>query len=192
MLIAFVALAAGRRGSEAFAIVVAWFAGYSLTWASKWAIACVAGVKWSDIFEVIVYRMNGDAPGFVRHHFLAPTGKVLSYLFHQKQSPMLFLLLLPTLLLPVRWPDPRRFILLSSPILIPFMWFELLSNHTQIYDWITYRPLASCFGILSRPPSSRRAEPRRRWPVSPRVASASRRVFRNNRVRADLCLLAPC
>ena len=148
MLIAFVVLAAGRRASEALAIVVAWFAGYSLTWASKWAIACAAGVKWSDIFEVIVYRMSGDAPGFVRHHFLAPTGKVLSYLFHQKQSPMLFLLLLPTLLLPVRWPNPRRFILLSLPILIPFMWFELLSNHTQIHDWITYRPLASCFGIL--------------------------------------------
>jgi hypothetical protein len=148
MLIAFVVLAAGRRGSEAFALVVAWFAGYSLTWASKWAIACAAGVKWSDIFEVIVYRLNGDAPGFVRHHFLAPTEKVLSHLFHQTQSVMLFLVLLPTLLLPVRWPNPRRFALLSLPILVPFMWFERLSNHTQIHAWITYRPLASCFGIL--------------------------------------------
>jgi hypothetical protein len=148
MLIAFVALATGRRGSEALAIVVAWFAGYSLTWASKWAIACAAGVKWSDIFEVILYRLNGDAPGAVRHHFLAPTEKVLSYLFRQKQSAMLFLILLPTLLLPVRWPNPARFALLSLPILVPFTWFELLSNHTQIHDWITYRPLASCFGIL--------------------------------------------
>jgi hypothetical protein len=152
MLIAFVALAAGRRGSEAFAIVVAWFAGYSLTWASKWAIACAAGVKWSDIFEVILYRLHGDAPGYVSHSFLAPSKKVFLYLYHHEQSAMLFLILLPTLLLPtllpVRWPNLNRFAILSLPVLIPFMWFELLSNHTQIHAWITYRPLASCFGIL--------------------------------------------
>jgi hypothetical protein len=148
MLIAFVALAAGRRGPETLAIVVAWFAGYSLTWASKWAIACAAGVKWSDIFEVILYRLNGDAPGFVDHHFLAPTYKVFSYLYQQTQSAMLFLILLPTLLLPVRYPNPKRFALLSAPILIPFVWFETLSNHTQIHAWITYRTVASCFGIL--------------------------------------------
>ena len=34
---------------------------------------------------------------------------------------MLFLILLPTLLLPVRWPNPGRFAPLSLPILVPFM-----------------------------------------------------------------------
>jgi hypothetical protein len=148
MLIAFVALAAGRRGPETLAIVVAWFAGYSLTWASKWAIAVAAGASWSDIFEVIIYRLNGDERGFVDHHLLAPTRRVFNYLFHQTQSAMLFLLLLPTLLLPARPPNLKQFALLSSPVLIPFMWFELLSNHTQIHAWITYRTLSSCFGIL--------------------------------------------
>lgn len=149
MLIAFVALAAGRRVPETLAIVVAWFAGYSLTWASKWAIAVAAGASWSDIFEVITYRLNGDAPGYVRHHFLAPTRKVLDYLYHETRSAMLFLLLLPTLLLPVRrWPNLKRFALLSSPLLIAFGWFELLSNHTQIHTWMVYRTAASCFGIL--------------------------------------------
>jgi hypothetical protein len=53
------------------------------------------------------------------------------------------------LLLPVRWwPNPRRFAILSSPLLIPFVWFEILSNHTQIHTWMTYRTVASCFGIL--------------------------------------------
>ena len=149
MLFAFIALAGKRRVPETFAIVVAWFAGYSLTWASKWAIAVAAGASWSDIFEVITYRLNGDLPGYVRHHVLAPTHKVLSYLYHETRSTMLFLLLLPTLLLPVRrWPNPRRFALLSSPLLIPFGWFELLSNHTQIHTWMVYRTVASCFGIL--------------------------------------------
>ena len=148
MLIAFVALAAGRRVPETLAIVVAWFAGYSLTWASKWAIAVAAGASWSDIFEVIAYRLNGDAPGYVRHHFLAPTEKVFSYLFHQTQSALLFLVSLPTLLLPVRRPNLRRFALLSSPLLIPFGWFEILSNYSQIHAFLEYRTLSSCFGIL--------------------------------------------
>ncbi len=148
MLIAFVALAAGRRVPETLAIVVAWFAGYSLTWASKWAIAVAAGVSWSDIFEVITYRLNGDAPGFVRHHFLAPTQKVLSYLFHETRSALVFLVLLPTLLLPVRRPNLKRLALLSSPLLIPFVWFETLSNYSQIHAFLEYRNLSSCFGIL--------------------------------------------
>jgi hypothetical protein len=148
MLMVFVALAARRRVVEALAILIAWDGGYALTWASKWAIAVAAGVSWSDIFEVIIYRLNGDAPGFVRHHVLAPTEKVFSYLFHQPRSVVLFVLLLPTLLLPVRRPNLKRFAILSSPILIPVGWFELLSNHTQIHTWMTYRTAASCLGIL--------------------------------------------
>jgi hypothetical protein len=148
MLIAFVALAAGRRVPETLAIVVAWFAGYSLTWASKWAIAVAAGVSWSDIFEVILYRLNGDERGYVRHHFLAPTEKVLSYLFHLTHASLLFLVVLPTLLLPVRSPNLNRFALLSSPLLIPFVWFETLSNYSQIHVFLEYRTLSSCFGIL--------------------------------------------
>jgi hypothetical protein len=148
MLMVFVALAARRRIAEAFVILIAWDAGYGLTWASKWAIAVAAGASWQDIFEVITYRLNGDAPGYVRHHFLAPTSKVLNYLYDETRSAMLFLILLPTLLLPVRRPNLKRFAILSLPLLIPFGWFELLSNHTQIHTWMVYRTAASCFGIL--------------------------------------------
>jgi hypothetical protein len=148
MLIAFAALAAGRRVPETLAIIVAWFGGYALTWAAKWAIAVAAGASWSDIFEVIVYRLNGDLPGYVRHHFLAPTEKVFSYLYHMTQPALLFLVALPTLLLPVRAPDPKRFALLLSPLLIPFVWCEILSNYSQIHAFLEYRTLSSCFGIL--------------------------------------------
>jgi hypothetical protein len=148
MLIAFVALAAGRSLSETLLVLVGWSLGYSLTWASKWAIACAAGVQWRDIFDVILYRMNGDEQGFVVHRFLAPSGKVLTYFYQQIQSSVTFLLLLPLLVFPMRWPNPKQFLVLSSPILIPFAWFELLSNHSQIHYWLVYRPIASCFGIL--------------------------------------------
>ena len=87
-------------------------------------------------------------PAHVRHHFLAPIGQVFDYLYHETRSAMLFLLLLPTLLLPVRRPNLKQFALLCTPLLIPFGWFELLSNHTQIHTWMVYRTVASCFGIL--------------------------------------------
>jgi hypothetical protein len=150
MLIAFVALAAGRRVPETLAIVVAWFAGYSLTWASKWAIAVAAGASWSDIFEVILFRLNGDIPGhpgYIEHGILAPTRKVLTHLYNQTHSGMLFLVLLPTLL-PVRRPNLKQFALLSSPLLIPLAWFEILSNYSQIHAFLEYRTVSSCFGIL--------------------------------------------
>jgi hypothetical protein len=147
MLMAFVALAAGRRVPATLAIIVAWFGGYSLTWAAKWAIAVAAGASWNDIFDVILYRLNGDLEGAVVLRFLAPSARVFSYLLQQKEAVVTFLLLLPALLLPVRWPNPRRFVSLAWPALIPFVWFEILSNHTQIHDWMVYRPIASCIGI---------------------------------------------
>ena len=97
---------------------------------------------------MITYRLNGDLPGYVRHHFLAPTQAVFSYLYHQTRTVLIFPLLLPVLLLPVRRPNLKRFALLSSPLLIPFVWFETLSNYSQIHAFLEYRILSSCFGIL--------------------------------------------
>ena len=63
---------------------------------------------------------------------------------------MLFLILLPTLLLPVRWPILKA---ICDPVIaLPAHSLYLVrrqnSNHTQIYTWMTYRTAASCIGIL--------------------------------------------
>ena len=38
--------------------------------------------------------------------------------------------------------------MLAAPAVIPFAWFELMSNHTQIHATIVCRPIASSVGIL--------------------------------------------
>jgi hypothetical protein len=160
MLLAFFMVAAPRRVDgphslfDAGMIVIAWFGGYALTWASKWIIAAALspngiGVL-QDIADVVRYRLDGDYLQVVDHHLLAPTKKVLALTFLQVwQTPWAAaLVMLTPALLPSHRIMPRRFLLLASPSLIPFLWFELLSNHTQIHATFVYRPVASSVGIL--------------------------------------------
>jgi hypothetical protein len=99
---------------------------------------------------MIRFRLDGDFEGVVVHRLFAPSIKILSFLFHQTQIAMTMLFLLSVLLLLVirREIDWRRFVVLTSPALIPFVWFEVMSNHRQIHTWFTYRPVASSIGIL--------------------------------------------
>jgi hypothetical protein len=149
MLIAFVALCGGRSLFDAAKFVLAWLAGCALTWVSKWVIGYAWGIPWSDTFRMIRFRLDGNFEGVVVHRLFAPSIKILSFLFHQTQIAMTMLFLLPVLLLLVirREIDWRWFVVLTSPALIPFVWFELMSNHTQIHTWFTYRPVASSIGI---------------------------------------------
>ena len=58
------------------------------------------------------------------------------------------LILLPALVVIRSAMNWRWFVALASTAGIPFVWFEVLSNHTQIHPFTTYRPIASCIGIL--------------------------------------------
>ena len=151
MLLAFVVLAAGRTLFDVLSILAAWTLGYGLTWASKWGIAVASGVSWSDILEVIRFRLNGDYEQVVSHKLLAPSRKIVWFFFgamSQDASRMTFAILTPALFLSgdrTRW---REFLGLSWTALIPFAWFEILSNHTQIHVWNAYRPVATSIGIV--------------------------------------------
>jgi hypothetical protein len=152
MLLAFVILLSGRGLLLAIQAGLAWGVGYALTWASKWALAVASGGSWKDIAEVIAFRLNGDsAADGVSHYLLAPSMKVLPFLFREIvwQTPLLVILtILFPLLLPLRRPQWRTMAVLSLPALVPFFWFEILSNHTQIYPVFVFRPVASSVGIV--------------------------------------------
>jgi hypothetical protein len=151
MLLAFVTLTSARELLCALQVVSAWSVGYALTWASKWALAVAWGVPWKEIAEVILFRLDGDYGDTISHHLLAPSLKVLPFLFRDIvwQTPAVVILtILAPLLLPDRPPRWRTLATLSLPALIPFAWFELLSNHTQIHPWTVSRPVASAIGIV--------------------------------------------
>src|SRR5258705_1280543 len=88
------------------------------------------------------------ATGKVRFRISCSRHRSRSFLFHQTQVAMMFVFLLPVLLVVRCSFDLSRFAVLVAPAMIPFVWFEALSNHTQIHTWFTYRPVASSIGIV--------------------------------------------
>lgn len=151
MLLTFVILASGRRFLTSLQVISAWGVGYALTWASKWCFAVAWGVPWNNIADAVLFRINGDFQEQISHHLLAPSLKVLPYLFHEIvwQTPAVVMLAIMAPLLAPRSPlNWRSFATLSLPALIPFAWFEILSNHTQAHPWTVYRPVASSIGIV--------------------------------------------
>jgi hypothetical protein len=149
MLLAFVILLSGRGWLCAIQAALAWGAGYALTWASKWVLAVAWGVAWKDIADVIAFRLHGDFGDMISHHVLAPSMKVLPFLYRDIvwQTPLVVIL---TILIPRprRLPKWRTMAMLSLPALVPFLWFEILSNHTQIHPGTAFRPVASSVGIV--------------------------------------------
>ena len=74
--------------------------------------------------------------------------KVIGWLAAQSDYWWTVALLVPLLIVIAPRPDFRRWALLALPALIPFVWFEVLRNHTQIHAWFAYRPVATSIGIV--------------------------------------------
>jgi len=151
MLLAFVVLVGGKSLVDALKVVVAWGVGYAMTWVSKWLIALAAGAPWSQISKAISFRLNGDYADQISHRLLVPSAKVLPFLFReimwQAPAVVIIAILIP-MTLPRQRPQWRTLAMLSLPAIIPLIWFEILSNHTQIHPWFAFRPLASSIGIV--------------------------------------------
>ena len=160
MLLAFLVLAAPPRRIDRHrllicaAVLAAWGCGYALTWVSRWIIAAailpdgLAVLR--DIAAVVRYRIDGDEGQLVSHRLLAPSARALAVIVWQVWHTdwAAVLAMLTPALLPAHAAEPRRFAALAVPAAIPFVWFELMSNHTQIHATIVCRPIASSVGIL--------------------------------------------
>ncbi len=155
MLIAFLILLSERPNRRRLAAlaVFAWFAGYAETWLAKWAIAHVyagpaLGVA-SNISEALLFRMFGAFNG-VDLVPLAATAKA----FIRAMNRVGVIIPLAMLIAILRYSVTRAKIdvwkaaLLSSPALICVVWFEALSNHTQIHLTPSSRSAALALAIV--------------------------------------------
>jgi hypothetical protein len=148
MLLAFFMLAAGKGLKGTAAVLACWLAGYALTWATKWGIAVIYGGDWNYIWQTILFRIDGSYEQVVDHRPFASSVKVIGWLAAQSDYWWTVALLVPLLIVIAPRPDFRRWALLALPALIPFVWFEVLRNHTQIHAWFAYRPVATSIGIV--------------------------------------------
>ena len=135
---------------------LSWFGGYALTWVSKWFLAAWfsdnAGQTMSVIYAQIILRLHGqeiDRP--VPMIPLLPTVEMIIQSFISVGSITVAILAVAVFVhIRRNWDsfDRWRFFILISPTLIPIVWFELLSNHTQTHSHFTYRSEAAAIAIF--------------------------------------------
>lgn len=139
---------------------VSWGLGYALTWMAKWGITIlVFGMKyfWRTM-EVVKFRLEGneeyplDRIGTIRKNLKAwlnvQDNGLISW------SKVVFLILVIAIIY-VIWKKlkDKKTILAYVPILFvaiyPYIWYLVMSNHSQIHYWYTYRTqLVALFGGL--------------------------------------------
>lgn len=143
-----------------FRASVSWFLGYALTWISKWLIAAgILGIRyfWRTM-SVVQYRLEGseeeplDRLGTIRKNLKSwmnvQDDGIITW------SKVALLIIVVALILCI-WKKVKdlRTVAAYVPILFvaayPYIWYLVMSNHSQIHHWFTYRAqLVALFGIL--------------------------------------------
>lgn len=133
-----------------FKASLSWFFGYAMTWISKWLLsATILGVRyfWRTM-SVVQYRLEGseeeplDRIGTIQRNLKAwlnvQDGGVISW------SKIALLILIVAVVL-IIWRKLKDWKTVSAylPILFvaayPYIWYLVMSNHSQIHYWYTYR-----------------------------------------------------
>lgn len=139
---------------------VSWGLGYALSWISKWLIATVVlGVRyfWRTM-SVVQYRLEGseeeplDRIGTIRKNLKAWMNVQDDGIITWSKVALVVLIVILALIIWRKLKDMKT-VGAYVPILIvalyPYIWYLVMSNHSQIHYWYTYRAqLVTMFGGL--------------------------------------------
>ncbi len=143
-----------------FKASLTWFFGYALTWISKWLLsAAILGVRyfWRTM-SVVQYRLEGseeeplDRIGTIQRNLKAwlnvQDGGVISW-----SKIALVILIVAVVLIIWRklkdWKTVGAYLPILFVAAYPYIWYLVMSNHSQIHYWYTYRAqLAALFAGL--------------------------------------------
>lgn len=133
-----------------FKASLSWFFGYALTWISKWLLsAAILGVRyfWRTM-SVVQYRLEGseeeplDRIGTIQRNLKAwlnvQDGGVISW------SKIALLILIVAVVLIIwrklkDWKTVGAYLPILFVAAYPYIWYLVMSNHSQIHYWYTYR-----------------------------------------------------
>ena len=143
-----------------FKASVSWGLGYALTWIIKWLIgAAVLGVRyfWRTM-SVVQYRLNGseedplDRIGTIRKNLKAWLNVQDEGIITWSKVALLILTAAIILLIWKKLKDLRTiggYLPILAVATYPYIWYLVMSNHSQIHFWYTYRAqIVALFGIL--------------------------------------------
>lgn len=134
-----------------------WSAGYVGTWAAKWILAtiiCSQNIILQAVNQV-VFRVAGDGAKYEVHRLsmLESNIKMLLQPFGHTPKVIIFsLLFIVCAILLYKFRKTiidkifiKKVILIS---LIPYLWYLMAANHSQIHSWFTYRSqIITVFGL---------------------------------------------
>lgn len=133
-----------------FKASLSWFFGYAPTWISKWLLsAAILGVRyfWRTM-SVVQYRLEGseeeplDRIGTIQRNLKAwlnvQDGGVISW-----SKIALVILIVAVVLIIWRklkdWKTVGAYLPILFVAAYPYIWYLVMSNHSQIHYWYTYR-----------------------------------------------------
>lgn len=165
MLTAAAALAASataavslRRGAMVGVVAATgWVLGYAVTWATKWIVSVpILGYDTvrEHVAEQIAYRLAG-ASEIVIPEFGAASRVNVQYWIERipfaSVTLVVTVIIVAASLLYCRATGSGRagwIGLFAVLALVPPVWFELVSNHSQIHNWFTYLALPATCSVL--------------------------------------------
>lgn len=126
---------------------IIWGIGYGITWASKWVIATIILKQnvITDALNQILSRTSGtsDTVVFTVKSVIESNTNIMFTGFTTKL--LLLILLIGIIAIIFIRKDLDEIIKISSILLIalmPFVWYIILKNHSQMHCWFTYRNLS--------------------------------------------------
>ena len=157
-----------RLRETALAAILAgalWPVVFGATWVTRWIIAVpVAGfdVVRRDVAEKVLFRSSGDYEG-VRSGFGAPTSVNVDYWLDHISTAQVTTLAVVMVVAVVLGLLCRRSLadggnalsallavgIIGSPAAIAVVWYEALSNHSQIHEFFTYRNIPIALGVVA-------------------------------------------
>lgn len=140
----------------AMMVAASWFGGYAMTWLVKWILVAYLSTDAQQtilgITDQILLRLYGQEPnGHIYFLPLLPTLTMIIQSFISVGSVTVAVLATAIVLhLHKNWAsfDKRVFVRLLLPTLIPIIWFELLSNHTQTHSHFAYRSESAAIALV--------------------------------------------
>lgn len=139
-----------------FARGSSWLAGYVGMWSAKWILATIFTdnnvIK--DAYNMFLYRTSGDGSEDGLQLEVTPMAAIKMNIAYVNNAWFwLHLAILTTVVVCVfkkRLNTKLNLLLLAAFAVLPFVWFGIVSNHSIVHPYITYRELAvSTFAIFS-------------------------------------------
>ncbi|WP_218778115.1 hypothetical protein, partial [Marinilactibacillus psychrotolerans] len=133
-----------------------WGAGYGITWFLKWCIASLILRKSiiSDALNQILFRTEGDDSWIISRPYMLKIN--LELMFNKLNILVLLIIILSFIgfFILKRKSMKAQFnfalIGICETGLMPYAWYIILANHSQIHFWFTYRlQYVSIFAVLA-------------------------------------------